>query len=159
MAPSISQLAAGLIYAITLYFGTTDRRSASDIVRFGSTLCALRSVLQESHIWRVFYKEQYMHANPDSEMTRLALRQENYFLLFQDRRRLDGRLLSALDRLIGTDERKPLCRFVARHRYDIQDILEYLSRPISHGLSQGISGQHTREYSWNAFQLLIPSRH
>jgi hypothetical protein len=150
MALSISQLPVELIHTIALSFDTNDRRSACCIVRLGSASRRLHSTLQEPHIWRVLYREQYMHANPDSEMTRRAVRQEDYFLLFQDRRRLDTRLLSALDHLIDTGEREPLCRFVARHRYDIQDVLEYLPRPIPFGcpsLSRFISRRRWAAHS------------
>jgi hypothetical protein len=134
MAASISRLPVELIHAIALSFDTTDRRSARHIVQLGSTSHRLHSILhQVSHIWKVLYSEQYIYANPDSEVKRHAVRQEDYFLLFQDRRRLDTGLLSALDHLIDTDERAPLCRFVARHRQDIQDVLEYLARPIPFG--------------------------
>jgi len=75
---------------------------------FGSTKHRLHSTFQETHIWRVLYKAQYIHATPESEKTRRVLRQEDYFLLFQDRRRLDKRLLAALDHLIDTDERERL---------------------------------------------------
>ena len=154
MALSISQLPVELIHAIALSFDTNDRRSACHLVQLASTSHHLRSTLQESHIWRVLYKEQYMHANPDTELARRALRQEDYFLLFQDRRRLDARLLSALDHLIDTGEREPLCRAVAALRYDVQDVLEYVSRPISFGdpsLSRFIS---RRRWSVHARILL-----
>jgi hypothetical protein len=150
MALSISQLPVELIHTIALSFDTNDRRSACFIVRLGSASRRLHSTLREPHIWRVLYREQYVHANPDSEMTRRAVRQEDYFLLFQDRRRLDTRLLSALDHLIDTGEREPLCRFVARHRYDIQDVLEYLPRPIPFGcpsLSRFISRRRWAAHS------------
>src|SRR5258708_26926287 len=150
MPLTVSQLPVELIHTIALSFDTTDRRSASHIVRFGSTSHRLHSVLQESHIWRVLYKQQYIHANRDSETARLALRQENYFLLFKDRRRLDTGLLSALDQLIDIGEREPLCRLVARHRRDIQDVVEHPSRPISFGdpfLSRFISRRQWARHS------------
>ena len=133
MVLSVSQLPVELIHAIALSFDTKVRRSASYIVRLGSTSHHLHAALRGSHIWKVLYNEQYMHANPDSEVARHALRQEDYLLLFQDRRRLDKELLSALDHLIDTGEREQLCRFISKHRHDVQDVLEYLSRPISFG--------------------------
>ena len=126
MVLSVSQLPVELIHAIALSCDTKVRRSASYIVWLGSTSHHLRSALRESHIWKVLYNEQYMHANPDSEVARRALRQEDYLLLFQDRRRLDKGLLSALDHLIDTGEREHLCRFIAKHRHDVQDFLEPL---------------------------------
>ena len=156
MALSISQLPVELIHTIALSFDTSDRRSACHIFQLGSTSRRLHSTLREPHIWRVLYKEQYVHANPDTEITRRTVRQEDYFLLFQDRRRLDQGLLSALDHLIDTGEREPLCRFVARHRYDIQDILEYISRPIPFGdpsLSRFISRRR-----WSAHSRMLLER-
>ena len=156
MALSISQLPVELIHAIALSFDTDDRRSASHIVRLGATSHHLHSALRDSHIWRVLYKEQYTHANTDSEITRGTVRQVDYFLLFQDRRRLDTNLLSALDHLIDTGEREPLCRLVARHRYDIQDVLEYLFRPIPFGdpsLSRFISRKR-----WSAHSRMLLGR-
>ena len=150
MALSISQLPVELIHAIALSFHTNERRSACHLVQLASTSHHLRLTLQEPYIWRVLYKEQYMHANPDTELARRALRQEDYFLLFQDRRRLDMRLLSALDHLIDTGEREPLCRAVTALRYDIQDILEYVCCPISFGdpsLSRFISRKRWSEHA------------
>lgn len=133
MALSVSQLPVELIHAIALSFGTHERRSAGHIVRLGSTSRHLHATLRESYTWRVLYKAQYVHANPDTEMARRAVRQDDFFLLFQDRRRLDARLLSALDELIDTGEREPLCRAVAALRYDVQDVLESVARPIAFG--------------------------
>ena len=156
MALSISQLPVELIHAIALSFDTNDRRSAFHIVRLGATSHRLYSTLRESHIWRVLYKEQYTHGNADSEMTRGTAGTVDYFLLFQDRRRLDTKLLSALDHLIDTGEREPLCRLVARHRYDIQDVLDHLLRPIEFGdpsLSRFISRKR-----WSAHSRMLLGR-
>ena len=156
MALSISQLPVELIHAIALSFDTNDRRSACHIVALGSTSHRLHYALREPHIWRVLYNEQYVHANPDSEIKRRTVRGEDYFLLFQDRRRLDMGLLSALDRLIDTGEREPLCRFVAEHRYDVQDVLEDLSRRIPFGgasLSRFISRKR-----WSAHSRMLLER-
>ena len=163
MALSISQLPVELIHAIALSFDTSDRHSARHIVRLGTTSHRLHSALREPHIWRVLYNEQYTHANPGSEITggtepqqRQRQRPDDYFLLFQQRRRLDSTLLSALDHLIDTGEREPLCRLVARHRYDIQDVLEYLFRPIPFGdpsLSRFISRKR-----WSAHSRMLLGR-
>ena len=104
----------------------------------------------------MFYEEQYTHANTDYEITRGSVQQVDYFLLFQNRRQLDTKLLSALDHLIDTGEREPLCRLVARHRYDIQDVLEYLFRPIAFGdpsLSRFISRKR-----WSAHSRMLLGR-
>src|SRR5258706_10097765 len=162
MALSISQLPVELIHAVALSFETSDRRSVRHIVRLGTTSHRLHSTLRETHIWRMLYKEQYTHANPDSEITRgterlgQEQRPEDYFLLFNHRRRLDSTLLSTLDHLIDTGEREPLCRLVARHRYDIQDVLEYLFRPIPFGdpsLSRFISRKR-----WSAHSRMLLGR-
>ena len=159
MALSISQLPVELIHAIALSFDTSDRHSVRHIVRLGTTSHRLHSTLREPHIWRVLYKEQYTHANPDPEITsgaELQQRPEDYFLLFQQRRRLDSTLLSALDHLIDTGERERLCRLVARHRYDIQDVLEYLFRPIPFGdpsLSRFIARKR-----WSAHSRMLLGR-
>ena len=156
MALSVSQLPVELVHAIALSFDANDRRSARHILRLASTSHHLHAILHESRIWRVLYNEQYIHANPDTETARRALRHDDYFLLFQDRRRLDAGLLSALDHLIDTGEREPLCRAVARLRYDVQDILEYLSRPIAFGdpsLSRFISRRR-----WSAHARILLER-
>ncbi|KAF9056111.1 hypothetical protein BJ165DRAFT_477418 [Panaeolus papilionaceus] len=115
---------------ITILNSLPATRSSYDIgPRTLSACLQVNSLLREAasvpYVWKLHYLIRYEHCNKLKELARRRMCQDNWHLMYQERRRVDVSALKKLDRLILIkQDRQKMMASIVESCMDVWDALE-----------------------------------